>query len=333
MAKSKRVALVGPDTLMGRELRDLIATGGSGIDLRLVAGLEEEGGRLTQEGDEPAFIGPLDPVNLEDAAAVFLAGSRESTRRVIELATGSVLIDLTHAADENPRARLRAPLVEPDDYAVPPDAVHVIAHPAAVALAMILPRLHAEYPILRSVAQIFEPASERGNAGIQELQQQTVDLLSFKGLPKAVFDAQLSFNLLAAYGEEAPVSLQEMELRIERHLASLLAMSSAAPMPSLRLIQAPVFHGHSISLWIEFEDNPGPRAVEQALSGERFDVRGPDLEPPNIVGIAGQDEVAIGAVALDRNEQQACWVWAVADNIRLAARNAVMVAEQVAGGE
>jgi aspartate-semialdehyde dehydrogenase len=249
----------------------------------------------------------------------------------MELAAGPVLIDLTHAADDHPRARLRAPLVEPEDPPVPPDAVHVIAHPAAVALAMILTRLHDEHPILRTVAHIFEPASERGNAGLQELQQQTVDLLSFKGLSKTVFDAQLSFNLLARYGEEAPVSLQETELRIERHLASLLSMSSAAPMPSLRLIQAPVFHGHSLSLWVEFEENPGPVAVEQAFSGERFDMRPHDMEPPNIVGIAGQDDVAIGAVALDRNEQQACWLWAVADNIRLSARNAVLVAEKVIG--
>jgi aspartate-semialdehyde dehydrogenase len=60
-------------------------------------------------------------------------------------------------------------------------------------------------------------------------------------------------------------------------------------------------------------------------------MRAHDMEPPNIVGIAGQDEVAIGAVALDRNEQQACWLWAVADNIRLSARNAVLVAEKVIG--
>ena len=35
-------------------------------------------------------------------------------------------------------------------------------------------------------------------------------------------------------------------------LASLLAGWPGVPMPSLRLIQAPVFHGHSFSLWVEF---------------------------------------------------------------------------------
>src|ERR1019366_7430717 len=124
-----------------------------------------------------------------------------------------------------PDARLRAPLVESVLVEDPADvAVHVIAHPAAIALALFLRRLHANDPIRSSVIQIFAPASELGVLGVHELQQQTVSLLAFRSMPKAVFDTQLSFNLLARYGEEAPVPLEESEMRIERHLASLLAL-------------------------------------------------------------------------------------------------------------
>jgi aspartate-semialdehyde dehydrogenase len=99
-------------------------------------------------------------------------------------------------------------------------------------------------------------------------------------------------------------------------------------MPSLRLIQAPVFHGYSLSLWVEFEENSGAEAVESALADERIDVRRSDLEPPTAVGMAGQDGIAVGAVAMDRNDPQACWFWLVADNLRLAAENAVAVGSQ-----
>ena len=122
--------------------------------------------------------------------------------------------------------------------------------------------------IRRSVIEIFEPVSERGKAGIDELQKQAVALLSFKPLPKDVFDAQVSFNMLSEYGSEAPLSLEEIELKIDRHLASLLAAPSGAPMPSLRLIQAPVFHGYSISVWVEFEENPGMDSIFQALGSQ-----------------------------------------------------------------
>src|SRR5438445_37867 len=120
--------------------------------------------------------------------------------------------------------------------------------------------------VRRAVVHVFEPASERGAKGVDELQQQTVSLLSFKGLPKDIYDTQVSFNLLARYGEEAKPALEDIELRIERHLATLLANSSRAPMPSLRLVQAPVFHGHSFSLWVKFEENPGAEAIAKTLA-------------------------------------------------------------------
>ena len=150
------------------------------------------------------------------------------------------------------------------------------------------------------------------------MQQQTVGLLSFKGQPKEIYDAQVTFNMLARYGEEAPQPLEDAELRIERHLATLLSASSHAPMPSLRLIQAPVFHGHSFSLWVEFEENPGVDEIERVLRARRTSMcASSDLEPPNNAGIAGQDGIAVGAIVMDRNHTQACWIWAAADNLRL----------------
>src|ERR1022692_4217390 len=89
----------------------------------------------------------------------------------------------------------------------------LIPPPAAIPTPMFLPRLHPRFPVQRSAIHIFEPASERGTPGVEELQQQTVGLLSFKSMPKKIFDAQLSFNMLAQYGEDAPVTLESAELR------------------------------------------------------------------------------------------------------------------------
>jgi aspartate-semialdehyde dehydrogenase len=97
-------------------------------------------------------------------------------------------------------------------------------------------------------------------------------------------------------------------------------------MPSLRLIQAPVFHGHSISAWVEFESNPGVEALESSLATDKIEVRSGEFEPPTNVGQAGQGGIAVGAIAPDRNAADACWFWIVADNLRLMAENAVAVA-------
>ncbi len=317
---------------MGRELRDLAATGTAELTLKLIAAEDEEPGVLTQVGDSPALIGGLDAESLAGARAVVLAGGAESSRKALELLDldDTAVIDLTGFAEERPDARLRAPLVEADDNS---DArVHVIAHPAAIALALFLRRLHEHDEIVRSVIEIFAPASEHDARGVEELHRQTLSLFSFQKLPRAVFDAQLGFNMLARYGEEAPASLEDTELRIERHLATLLALpgeASGAPLPSLRLIQAPVFHGYSFSAWVEFKSNPGVEALEASLAMAPIEVRTGEFEPPTNVGQAGQGGIAVGAVSVDRNNPEACWFWVVADNLRLAAENAAEVARQL----
>jgi aspartate-semialdehyde dehydrogenase len=314
---------------MGREIRDLFPDSGIAGKLVLVAGGEEEAGVITRLKDEPAVVSRLEPDALVGIDLVFLAGTAESSRLVLSLNRPAALVDLTYAVEDAPDARIRAPLVEALGYAAPAGTVHVAAHPAAFATALLLGRLHELSDVARSVVHVFEPASERGRKGLEELQQQTVNLLSFKGLPKDIFDAQLSFNMLARYGEEAPECLEGVEQRIERHLASLHAGSHAAPLPSLRLIQAPVFHGYSLSFWVEFEDTPGMEAIEKALASDPLDMRGADLEPPTNAGIAGQSGIAIGALTPDRNNPHAAWFWAVADNIRLSAENAISIARQL----
>ncbi len=102
-------------------------------------------------------------------------------------------------------------------------------------------------------------------------------------------------------------------------------------MPSVRVLHAPVFHGHSASLWVEFEKSPGVAVLENALGSAQIDVRSGELDPPNVVGFAGQGGISVGAIAADPNEPRAVWFWAVADNIRILAENAVGVARSLAG--
>jgi aspartate-semialdehyde dehydrogenase len=326
---AETIALVGGETLLGREVRDVLAESALGQHLRLVAGTEEETGTLTEIGGSAAFLAKLDPDAVENAEALILAGTLESSKLALSANPAGLVIDLTYAAEDNPEARIRAPQVEGPDYEIDHAGPQIVAHPAATAIAMILQRLNATWPIARAIVHIFEPASEQGTPAIDELQQQTVNLLSFQPVPKKVFDAQLAYAMLAQLGPEAPVPLVNIEDRIERHLATLLERMEGVAMPSLRLIQAPVFHGHSFSFWIDFEDSPAASDLEDALNHDMFDVRTSDLEPPNNVGVAGESGIAVGAIAPDRNSASAFWIWAAIDNLRLAAETAALIAGEV----
>jgi aspartate-semialdehyde dehydrogenase len=321
------VAVVGGDSLLARELRELLGESRPAPRVELISASADGSATLGAEDEEPVVMTPLAAESLEGARVAFLAGSAASSRRTLKLnpENGPVLIDLTGALEEQPQTRLRAPLAEPT--ASSSDAkIQVIAHPAAIAIAMLAARLGELAAIRRMIVHVFEPASERGQRGLDELQQQTVAVLSFQKLKTDVFDAQLAFNMLPRYGEEAEEPLEFIEQRLERHLASLLAAYPAIPMPSLRLIQAPVFHGLSFSIWVEFEENPGAGAIAHALEHAGVDVRRDD--PPSNVGAAGHNGVSVGAIAPDPNQPRACWLWMVADNLRLAAENALAAAKE-----
>jgi aspartate-semialdehyde dehydrogenase len=326
---AETIALVGGETLLGREVRDVLGETTLGQHVRLVAGAEEQTGTLTEIGGEAAFLAKLDPDAVEDADALILAGSPESSKLALDANPQGLVIDLTYAAEDNPEARIRAPQVEGAEYDADHNGPQIVAHPAATAIAMVMQRLHASWPIARAIIHIFEPASEQGTPGIEELQQQTVNLLSFQPVPTKIFGGQLAYALLTQLGAEAPTPLADIEDRIERHLASLLERSEGVPMPSLRLIQAPVFHGYTFSFWLEFEDAPTTSDIEDAMTHDYFDIRTSDLEPPNNVAVAGQSGIALGAIAPDRNNGSAFWIWAAVDNLRLSAETAALIAGEI----
>ncbi len=204
---AETIAVVGGETLLGRELREVLGETVLGQHVRLVAAAEEESGTLTEIGGSAAFLAKLDPDAVGDAEALILAGSVEDLRRRLRWRQIPVdlVVDLTYAAEDNPDARIRAPQVERADgadYEIDHTGPQIVAHPAATAIAMVLQRLNVNYRIARAIVHIFEPASEYGTAGIEELQQQTVvrDLLSFQPVPKKVFDSQLAYAMLAQLG-------------------------------------------------------------------------------------------------------------------------------------
>jgi aspartate-semialdehyde dehydrogenase len=269
-------------------------------------------------------------------SCLIAAGSEEGSKKALELAKAArgklKLIDCTGHMEVEPEARIGAPLLGGMDS--DSNWLVVMAHPAAVSLALLLTRLQKQLPMQRSVIEIFEPASERGKLGVLELQQQTTGLLAFKTLEKAVFDAQVSFNLLPAYGEEAKQKLETVEQRIERHLATLLARELKRgvplPMPSLRLVHAPVFHGYTFSMWIEFAAATTVEEIAQAIQSKQIEVRSASEEPPSNVSVAGQSGLIVGDVRVDRNNPRAVWIWLVADNLRIMAEGVADIVRPVA---
>ncbi|MDZ7637002.1 MAG: Asd/ArgC dimerization domain-containing protein [Bryobacterales bacterium] len=324
---NNKFAIVGGDTLLGRELREVFESLPGSVDVKLIGA--EEGGTvgIVEGAGEPIVVSPLDEENLIGAEVVMMAGGAASSRRAWEMLAlrkdRPFVIDLSGSLASVPGAQLRAPSVETPGFSVNRSAVQVIAHPCAIALAVFLRRALAVGQIQSAVVNAFLPASEQGNPGLDELHQQTVSLFGFQSMPKTVFDEQLAFNMLSVWGEEAPAGrLADVEKRIREDLLRILPAVSETAL-SLRTVQAPVFHSLSFSVWMKGNAASDPAALAEGLRGDLVDVWEAANGAPNNVSTVGDAGIGVGDIRKDAAVPQACWLWLTADNLRLRASNAI----------
>ena len=339
------VALVGASTLLGKEIKAVLEERGFPRRRLALFEAEEAQGQLTEVDGEPAVVQPLDPETFQGVDLAIFASSPEFTRQHWTSASenGCRMIDLSGALEGEPGAVLRHPLTETllgkslnyargesianrSEIAISPD-------PAAMAIVGMLALLSRRASVLRAAVTIHEPASGHGQQGVEELHRQTVNLLSFQDLPKAVFDAQVAFNMLSRYGEQSQPTLRQKRERIVRHIEAL--RSGRAVRPAIHLLQAPVFHGHSLSCWIELDAAVPTTEIETTLDQKPYLVWREQDPQPDMLSAAGQDGFLFGAVEKDGANQGGYWIWGVFDQLRIAALNAVLIAEQmvVAPGE
>lgn len=323
-----KIAIVGAASLLGKELKDAISDSPLAAASFTLLDDEKSQGQLDQVGDEITFVQPIESDAFEKVDFSFFSGSEELTRRYWRdaLRAGSTVIDLTGALDQEPGVLVRAPWLGSGagtaDLFTP--AV-VPAHSAALALTLLLERVQDAAPVRFAAATVHAPASEFGREAMDELHQQTVNLLSFQNLPRAIYDAQAAYNLLSGLGEAAKANLQRLEARIRRHYEAL--GGGRWPALALQTIAAPVFHGHTFSIAVELERAVDITVLEETLTGPRIDLVLEDTDSPSNLAATGQNDVLVRLRPIQdgRNPAQTArfWLWAASDNLRLYAQNAV----------
>ena len=323
-----KIAIAGASSLLGRELKDAVTD--SPLAAANFALLDEEDtqGQLDQVGDEVTFVQAIGEEAFERADFSFFCGSEDLTRKYWRqaLRAGSSVLDLSGALDQEAGVLVRAPWLGMDEASADLFTPAVVpAHPAALALALLMERLRTAAPVRNAAATILIPASEFGKRAMDELHQQTVTLLSFQGLPRAEYDAQAAYNLLCGMGEGAKVDLNALAARVRRHYEALIGRRG--PALALQLIHAPVFHGHTFSIVLELERPVEISVLEEALGGEHVDLVLEDTDSPSNLAATGQNDILVRLRAEPEAGGRAAasrfWLWAATDNLRFWAQNAV----------
>jgi len=346
-----RVAVVGASSLLGKELLTVLEEGKLPISRLVTFDTEEDEPELPiidlREGSATAVQEAEVAASQLDFAFLtarvrpwpaFLHSSPETQGEagclVIDLLGEG--LDLAASSSAGEPSGSSTPVVHPLSVpfldrrfsagrpAIAIAPIHVSPHAAVIVLSSLLLRMGARFPIERAVAQVFCSASESGSRGIEELQKQTVSLLSFQKIPRQVFGAQLAFNLLSRPAHAGSGGVAELEARLCRQLQNYLG--NRVPPPALRLFQAPVFYSLAVSLYVETAEPVAPEAAAAAVAGEHVRVRKPHQDAPTQVEVTGSSDILVDSISSDSAHPNGLWLWAVADNLRLAATNAVDLA-------
>src|SRR5262249_50612794 len=151
-----------------------------------------------------AVIQPVEEDSFAKAWVVFFTGSAAFTKSNFALAahSGAYLIDLSGELAGQPDVAVWLKKLSdfpgPETskaFAVPSAAGEIIARLSAALSAL-------EPAALSAVA--FQPVSAAGKPGIEELESQTGQLLSFQSVGKQVYDAQVAYAMLDRFGPSSP---------------------------------------------------------------------------------------------------------------------------------
>jgi aspartate-semialdehyde dehydrogenase len=332
MPDTYKIAIVGAASLRGKELNEALNDSVFSASDFVLMDDESALGQLEAVGDEVTFIQRIEPDAFHNMDFVFFAGPEEVTRKHWHNAqkAGASIIDMSYALESEPGVLVRAPWVQ--ESKTTPDlktAAVSPAHPAAFVLALLLQRAQTVARVVSASATVMEPASEYGRTALDELHQQTVSLLSFQSLPKEMYDAQVAFNVVSALGESARINLAASEARIRRHYAQL--SGDRLPEAMIQLLHVPVFHGYGLSLAITLDEPVTVEHLETALNGEHVEVVIGDSDAPSNLSSAGQGDILARVRTADGTDlaTKHFWAWVVADNLKLAALNALACAEEL----
>ncbi|HVN64056.1 MAG TPA: hypothetical protein VMT58_05430 [Candidatus Binataceae bacterium] len=309
-----KVAIVGATGMIGVQLLELIAARGfPHRELKLLA--TESGAATTVEaaGEEhlvETFTGGAD---LSGVDIAFLALPASKAAEIIAGQPGPILIDLSAASrSPNPQIALAAPGFTSQGKVEAMRNASVIAppHPAAHALAACLKALGVHDGF--AAATVMLGASAGGREAVATAVEQTADLLNAR-LDLEEGEVQRGFNVFVRENERS------LAMTIEAQTAALLEQ---CPQLAVQVVAAPIPHGCGLAIDIPWREDGNAREMLRGAPGLLLADEG---EPLGTLDAAGEE-----AILVTVEERPATLsLWCVFDNSRLAALDALWIAERI----
>jgi aspartate-semialdehyde dehydrogenase len=209
---------------------------------------------LSEYDGEARLVQVAGELDATECAAVFVCElGHDAPTLAASAAGGTLIIDLTGS--------IAGSVLSGSMEASPDRRIASVPHAVTALLVSLLAPIHAVLGLTRVSSFIVRPASDFGEAGLEELREQTVHLLRFESTPTEVFGRQLAFNVVPEH--LFPLGENGASARIVRETRLLLGAPELPVVLSQALV--PSFFGHAVAAHVELA-RPGR---EEAIAAWR----------------------------------------------------------------
>jgi aspartate-semialdehyde dehydrogenase len=331
-----RVAVAGATGAVGREMLSILAERNFPADEVIPLASERSAGTTVDFAGKKLTVKDLAKFDFTGVdIGLFSPGAKVSAVHAPRAAAaGAVVIDNTSQFRYDPEIPLVVPEVNAHAIAGYPKR-NIIANPNCSTMQMVvaLKPLHELARIKRIVVATYQSTGGAGQAGMEELEQQTHMLLHGQQAQRKKFTKQIAFNVIPHIDIFMEDGSTKEEWKMVQETKKILDPTIDVIATCVRV---PVFVGHSEAVVIECEKPITVEAAREALAkapgvklvDERKD--GGYITP---LECAGTDPVYVSRIRKDPTVENGLAFWCVSDNLRKgAALNAVQIAEELARG-
>lgn len=330
MTRTYNVAVVGATGLVGAEMIKMLEELKFPVKDFLPLASEKSAGKTVEFLGKSYSVKPLNEKSFKGMdVALFSAGSSVSAKFApIAAKAGAVVIDNTSFFRMNAQIPLVVPEVNAGDLK---KHKGIIANPncSTAQMVLALKPIHDRWGIQRVVVSTYQATAGAGKEAMDELLNQTADILNGKGAgqPKK-FTRQIAFNLIPHIDVFEENGFTKEEMKMTNETRKILGDESVEVVANC--VRVPVFIGHSEALNIEvkkpFELDEVRKVLSKAPGLRMMDDPAKNIYPTPLDCIEENDTL-IGRLRRDFSVPNGIALFCVSNNLRKgAALNAVQIA-------
>jgi aspartate-semialdehyde dehydrogenase len=333
MSKLFDVAVVGATGVVGETMLSILAEREFPVRNVYAVASERSAGGLVPYKDKELVVQDLAKFDFSKTQiGLFSPGASVSAIYAPKAAAaGCAVIDNTSQF----RYEADIPLVIPEvnAHAVAQyTARGIIANPNCSTIQMLvaIKPIYDAVGIERINVATYQSVSGTGKEAVEELAEQTRQLLNGRDIERRVYPKQIAFNVLPHIDVFMDNGYTKEEMKMLWETRKIMGDERILVNPTT--VRVPVFYGHSEAVHIETRDKITAEQARKLLAEAPgvvvMDERADGGYPTAVTEAADRDPVYVGRIREDISHPRGLNLWVVSDNVRKgAALNSIQIAE------